>query len=156
MKLQHLVAVFLALPLGAAAAQPPADFSGKWTFDASQSTNVGMMAQALIHAHIAQTASQLIVKTESSFNGQSDTRQNTYALGGEAVKNISPMGEEASTQSHWDGKTLVTEWQSAGSIANTTSIRMENRYLSADGNTMYVESRRKSGPPMIIVFTRDK
>jgi hypothetical protein len=156
MKLQHLAALFLALPFGAAAAQSPTDFSGKWTFDAKQSTNVGMMAQALIHAGITQTASQLIVKMESSFNGQSDTQQNIYALGGEAVKNMSPMGEEATTRSHWDGKTLVTEWQSAGSIAGTTSTRVENRYLSADGSTMYVNSRRSSGNPMIIVFTRDK
>jgi hypothetical protein len=156
MKLQYLAALFLALPPGAAAGQSPVDFSGKWTFDAKQSTNVGMMSQALIHAHITQTASQLIVKVESSFNGQSEAQQNIYALGGEAVKNTSPMGDEATTRSRWDGKALVTEWQSAGSIAGTTSTRVENRYLSGDGNTMYVESRRNSGNPMIIVFTRDK
>lgn len=49
---------------------------------------------------------------------------------------------------------MITDWESPGAIAGTVVKRIETRYLSPDGKTMYVESARPGKDPMIIVFTK--
>ena len=148
--------VFLLLAGLAYAASVPANFTGEWVFDATQSKNVGMMAQGKIHTTVVQTKSRVVVDDESDFNGQKDTQHTIYDLTGKPITNTSMMAGQATTRSHWESGRLITEWESAGAIAGTVVKRTETRYLSPDGKTMYVESARPGKDPMVIVFTKGK
>jgi len=138
------------------AASAPANFSGTWTFNPAQSKNVGMMAQGKIQTVITQSKLQLVVDDNSVFNGQKDTQHSVYDLTGKPVSNTSMMAGQATTRSHWEATHLVTEWESAGAIAGTLTKRTEKRYLSADGNTMFVESARAGKDVILMVFLKDK
>lgn len=153
MKYVSLALLSLATTL-ATAANAPAKFSGNWKFDPSQSKNVGMMAQGSIDTVVTQSKFQVAVDDTSLFNGQKDTQHTVYDLRGKPVANTSMMAGAATTRSHWQGGHRITEWQSAGAIAGTVNKRIETRYLSADGKTMYVESARQGQDPMVIVFTK--
>jgi hypothetical protein len=145
---------FLALVVQAASAQTT--FSGNWKFSPAQSKNVGMMAQAQIQTMVTQSKTRLVVDDKSVFNGQGDMQHTVYDLTGEPASNRLIMAGQATARTHWEGARLITEWESAGAIAGTTIRRVETRYLSADGKTMYVESARLGKDPMIMVFTKDK
>ena len=147
--------VFLS-DIAVLAAPPPANFSGRWTFDPAQSKNIGMMGQATVRTISTQSKTKLVVDDDSVFNGQADNQHTTYDLTGKPVTNTSLMAGQTTTRSHWDGARLITEWESAGAIAGTTTTRIETRYLSPDGKTMYVESARPGKDPMVMVFTKDK
>jgi len=138
------------------AASAPANFSGTWTFNPAQSKNVGMMAQGKIQTVITQSKLQLVVDDNSVFNGQKDTQHSVYDLTGKPVSNTSMMAGQATTRSRWEATHLVTEWESAGAIAGTVTKRTEKRYLSADGNTMFVESARAGKDVILMVFLKDK
>lgn len=140
----------------AALGATPTHFDGQWNFDPQQSRNVGMMAGMKIHTVIVQSQTELTVDDFSDFNGQKDTQHTVYDLTGKPVPNTPIMGGTATTRSRWEDDRLVTDWESPGSIAGTTVKRTETRYLSADGNTMYVESSRSGQDPMVMVFTRDR
>ena len=140
----------------AGAAKAPVKMAGEWTFQPAQSKNIGMMRSMTIQTTVAQTETELTVDDHSVFNGQKDTQHTVYNLGGQPVSNTPIMGGTATTRSHWEGTRLVTEWESAGSIAGSTVKRTETRYLSPDGNTMYVESSRPGQDPMVMAFTRDR
>lgn len=148
--------VLLFLAGLAHAASAPANFSGKWAFDPAQSKNVGMMAQGKIHTTVSQTRLKVVVDDNSDFNGQKDTQHTVYDLTGGPVTNTSMMAGQATTRSRWEGARLITEWESPGAIAGTVVKRIETRYLSPDGKTMYVESARSGKDHTVIVFTRDK
>jgi hypothetical protein len=156
MKSIYLAAAVLGTAVVALAAISPADFSGTWEFDAAQSKNVGMMAQAKITTTITQSKTQVIVDDASVFNGQPGQQHTVYDLEGKPAANTLVMAGPSTARSHWDGARLVTEWESAGSIAGTTVKRTETRYLSADGRTMVVESARTGKEPMVMVFAREK
>ena len=136
----------------ASAASAPANFSGTWTFTPEQSKNVGMMAQGSIQSVISQSDLQILVDDNSVFNGQKDTQHTVYDLTGKPAANTTMMAGPATTRSHWEGAKLVTEWESAGAIAGTVTKRTEKRYLSADGNTMFVESARAGKDAILMVF----
>lgn len=138
----------------AAAVTPSANFAGNWKFDPAQSKNVGMMAQASIDAVITQSKAEIVVDDVSSFNRQKDTQHTVYDLRGKPVANTSTRAGPATTRSHWEGTHLITEWQSSGAIAGTMNMRVETRYLSPDGKTMYVESTRPGQEAMVIVYTK--
>ena len=149
--------VFLAMLIvmsAVAAGAAPANFSGTWKFDSTQSKNVGMMAQAAIDTVITQSKFEVVVDDTSTFNGQKDTQHTVYDLRGKPVANTSMMAGQATTRSHWEGARLITIWESPGAIAGTTNTRIEIRYLATDGKTMYVESARPGKEPMIIVYTK--
>jgi hypothetical protein len=146
----------LCLASLAYAAPAPANFSGNWVFDPAQSKNVGMMAQGAIHTTVVQTKFTIVVDDNSEFNGQKGTQHTVYDLTGKPVTNTSMMAGQATTRSHWEGTRLIAEWESPGAIAGTVVKRIETRYLSPDGKTMYVESARSGKDPMVIVFTKDK
>jgi len=95
-----------------------------------------------------------VVDDNSEFNGQKDTQHTVYDLTGKPTTNFSMMAGQATTRSHWEGTRLISDWESLGAIAGTTVKRIETRYLSPDGKTMYVESARPGKDPMIIVFTK--
>jgi hypothetical protein len=145
--------LFLAAVV-AYAASTMANFSGNWTFAPAQSKNVGMMAQGTIQTAITQSKLQLVVNDNSVFNGEKDTQHTVYDLTGKPVTNTSIMAGQATTRSHWEGKQLVTEWESPGAIAGTVTRRTEKRYLSADGTTMFVESARAGKDAILMVFLK--
>ncbi len=153
-RLIALLVISSAVVAGAATA--PARMAGEWTFQPALSKNVGMMSSMKIQTTVAQTPTELTIDDHSIFNGQKDTQHTVYDLRGKPVSNRPIMGGTATTRSHWEGARLVTEWQSAGSIADSTVRRTETRYLSPDGKTMYVESSRRGQDPMVMVFTRDR
>ena len=145
-----LLVVFV---LAAPAANTP-DFSGTWIFNASKSTNVGMMVSAQLTSTIKQTPKMLTVRDDSIFNGQKQSQETRYDLTGGPASNDSPMGEKAKTVSKWDGNRLVTNWETEGAVAGTKVLRVEVRYLSEDGKTLFLESARAGKEPMVIVFDR--
>ena len=149
------IAMVAAVCLTAGGATPPR-LDGKWTFDSARGKNLGMMAGMKIHTSVVQSLSELTVDDASDFNGQQDVQHTVYDLTGKPVSNTPIMGGTATTSSRWDGDHLVTEWKSPGSIAGTTVTRIETRYLSPDGNTMYVESSRSGRDLIVMVFTRDR
>ena len=149
------VAILCAASLTASGANLP-HLEGKWTFDPAQGKNLGMMAGMKIHTTIVQSQSELTVEDASDFNGQQDTQRTVYDLTGKPISNTPIMGGTATTSSRWDGDHLVTEWKSGGSIAGTTVTRIETRYLSPDGNTMFVESSRSGHDLIVMVFRRDR
>jgi hypothetical protein len=138
------------------AASTPANFSGKWTFTPAQSKNVGMMAQGKIQTLISQSKQQIVVDDNSDFNGSKNAQHTVYDVTGKPATNMSIMAGQATTRSHWEGTDLVTEWESAGAIAGTVIKRTEKRSLSADGNTMFVESTRAGKDPVLMVFVKDR
>jgi hypothetical protein len=148
-----LVLFFVA---GVYAASAQVNFSGNWTFDPAQSKNVGMMAGAKIQTTVTQSKARVVVDDNSVFNGQTDTQHTVYDLIGKPVTNTLTMAGQATARSHWDGARLITDWESPGAIAGTMVKRIETRYLSADGKTMYLQSVRPGKDPMIMVFTKDK
>jgi hypothetical protein len=149
-----VLVLFAAGVVHAASAQ--VNFSGNWTFDPAQSKNVGMMAGAKIQTTVTQSKARVVVDDNSVFNGQADTQHTVYDLTGKPATNTLTMAGQATARSHWDGARLITDWESPGAIAGTVVKRIETRYLSADGKTMYLESVRPGKDPMIMVFTKDK
>lgn len=144
----------IALLSTATYASPAADFSGTWVFNASKSKGVGMMASAQVTSTIKQTSETLIVIDDSIMGGQKQSHEIDYDLSGKQVANKSPMGENSQTTSKWSGSKLITTWTTEGAIAGTKVVRTETRYLSSDGKTMVLESRRGNNPPMVIEFDR--
>ncbi|MGI8741402.1 MAG: hypothetical protein ACR2NN_02305 [Bryobacteraceae bacterium] len=144
-----LVAAQLAMPVLA-----QQSFSGKWEFDASQSKNVGMMAQMKLTATVKQTRDEITIANVSIFDGKEQTSELRFDLTGKPVPNQDPMGATAETITKWDGNRLVTTWTSPGSVAGTKSVRTETRSLSDDGRTMTVESKRGQSPAMAMLYQR--
>jgi hypothetical protein len=138
------------------AASALANFSGDWTFAPAESKNVGMMAQGAIQSVITQSKLQLVVDDNSVFNGQKDTQHTVYDLSGKATTNMSSMVGQATTRSRWEDRQLITEWESPGAIAGTVTKRTEKRYLSADGNTMFVEFARAGKEAVVMVFVKGR
>ena len=153
MKTLVVAALTLMMSLGVAAAAP-ADFSGSWVLNASKSKNLGMMATMDYASDIQQTADALSVKDTTQMMGQAQTQETHYLLNGTPTPNVSYMGDQAQTTTRWDGAKVVTTWTSPGAVAGTNSIRTETRSLSADGNTMTVESTNGSKAPIVFAFDR--
>ncbi|HLK21231.1 MAG TPA: hypothetical protein VKT81_19910 [Bryobacteraceae bacterium] len=130
------------------------DFSGTWEFNPSKSQNIGMMAEMKLTSTVKQSKRELIITDVSTFNGRQQTNQTRLDLTGKPVPNQTPMEAKAETVTNWDGDRLVTTWTSPGSIAGTTSVRTETRSLSEDRKTMTVESSRRKGPAMVMVYDR--
>ena len=127
------------------------DFTGDWRFSPAKGSNLGMMAMMKIDASIRQTPGKLVVKSVSKFNGTEQTLENRFDLAGKATQNQTPMGAMAETVTHWEAERLVTTWTTEG---DTGDVRTETRYLSADGKTMTVESARKNGSTIVMVYER--
>jgi hypothetical protein len=130
------------------------NFSGKWLFNASKSQNIGMMSEMKLTASVKQTSDWLVISNASAFNGREQTNETRLDLTGKPIKNKNPMEAEADTVTKWDGNKLVTTWTSPGSVAGSTSVRTETRFLSADGKMMTVESSRGKRPSMVMVYDR--
>ncbi len=130
-------------------------FAGKWVFNAAKSQNIGMMSEMKLVASVKQTSDTLLITNTSVFNGQGQTSETRLDLNGKPVKNKNPMEAEADTVTKWDGNKLVTTWTSPGSVAGSTSVRTEIRFLSADGKVMTVESSRGKRPSMVMVYDRE-
>jgi hypothetical protein len=151
----NAIRVSLGIALLALPAAAQSKFDGKWEFNLSLSKNVGMMAQMKLHATVRHSRDEMIITSVSSFNSSPDqTSELRFDLTGKPVSNKAPMEAAAETVTKWDGNRLVTTWTSDGSVAGTKSVRTETRFLSDDGRTMTVESKRGNAPPIVMVYER--
>jgi len=133
------------------------EFTGSWEFNVGKSKNAGMMAAMKITETIRQTDSSLDVLTHSRFQGAEQDFKTHYDLTGKTVINESPMTGSSQTVSGWDGGRLVTNWTSPSPAAGGGNVvRRETRSLSADGNTMTIESVRGSNPPIVMIFEKKR
>lgn len=165
MKKLRVALVPLALLAAAALAAPAAaqgtDFSGTWRLDADASElpdiggggrlfggrggrrqgGGGGPAGGARTLVIVQTPAMLIIEQQSDRG----SRAATYRLDGEESTNSGPRGEQTA-RSRWDGAALVTEGtQSVSTRRGDFSLEFtEWRTLSADGQTMTVESVRST------------
>ena len=161
----RIVFVPLALLAAAALAAPAAaqgtDFSGTWRLDADaselpdfggggrgfggggrrQGGGGGGFAGGARTLVIVQTPAMMIVEQQTARG----SRAATYRLDGEESTNSGPRGEQTA-RSRWDGAALVTEGtQSVSTPRGDFSLEFtEWRTLSADGQTMTVESVRST------------
>ena len=164
----RIVFVPLALLAMAALAAPAAaqgtDFSGTWRLDADASElpdfgggfggggrgfggrggrrqGGGGFAGGARTLVIVQTPAMMIVEQQTDRG----SRAATYRLDGEESTNSGPRGEQTA-RSRWDGAALVTEGtQSVSTPRGDFSLEFtEWRTLSADGQTMTVESVRST------------
>lgn len=105
---------------------------------------------------ITQSKSGLTLKEATDFQGQKSSREVRYDLSGAPVKNPGSMGGDAETSARWaDGKLVVT-WTTEGAVAGTQNERTETRSLSADGRTMTVESVRRGGKAVVMVYGKSE
>jgi hypothetical protein len=151
--------VGLSLALGAvvaAAQEAPVDFSGTWVLNTDEGQNLGMVAAVQETLVIRQSDATLDVDFTDVFQGNTTTRQTSYDLAGTPVTNFAAMGDESETVSRWEGDKLVTTWTSEGAIPGTQVVKIESRWLSADGNTLSVKTAREGRPAMILVYDRQE
>jgi hypothetical protein len=133
------------------------DFAGSWEMNAEKGKNIGMMSQMKMTQTIQQTDSSVDVVTHSIFQGSNQDMKTHYDLTGKPVANDTPMAGPSETVSKWEGDKLVTSWTSQSAVAGGDKIvRIETRSLSADGNTMTIESVRGSNPPVVMVFEKKR
>ncbi|MBY0494528.1 MAG: hypothetical protein K2Y23_09945 [Cyanobacteria bacterium] len=135
-------------------AQAPPNFSGTWVLNTAKSKNLGMMSTLETTLTISQTATELVIKDASSFQGQQSTRELHYDLTGKPTTNEGTMGDRNETVAKWVNGKLVATWTSEGAVAGTKVVRTETRALSPDGKTMTVESVRGSNAPLVMVFDK--
>jgi hypothetical protein len=135
-------------------AESPTNFAGTWVLNAGRSQNLGMMSTLQTTLTIAQTATEIVIKDQSSFQGQQSTRELHYDLTGKPTTNEGPMGDRNDTVVKWLGAKLVATWTAEGAVAGTKVVRTETRSLSPDGKTMTVESVRGSNAPLVMVFDK--
>lgn len=90
---------------------------------------------------IVQTPAMLIIEQQSDRG----SRAATYRLDGEESTSSGPRGEQTS-RSRWDGAALVTDGaQSVDTPRGSFTLEFsERRTLSADGETMTVETTRST------------
>jgi hypothetical protein len=142
--------------VAAFAAKRP-DFAGSWEFNAAKGKNIGMMTQVKMTQTIQQTDAAMEVLSHSTFQGSDQDLRTHYDLTGKPIANESPMAGPSETISKWDGDKLVTNWTSQSAVAGGEKVvRIETRSVSADGNTMTIESVRGSNPPVVIVFDKKR
>jgi len=154
MKKLFMSACLLALAATAADANP--DFTGTWALDATRGENLGMMASLQQVVEITQSKTALTMKEATDFQGQKSSREVRYDLTGAPVRNPGSMGGEAETSAKWAGSRLVVTWTTEGAVAGTKNERTETRSLSADGRTMTVESVRRTGKAVVMVYGKSE
>jgi hypothetical protein len=155
MKTWRVIAIgaFLVATAGLNGQTTP-NFTGKWTLNTGTSKNLGMMAALQDTLTIAQTPTELVIKDDSSFQGQQSSRELRYNLTGRATINEGPMGDRNETVARWVAGKLVATWTRDGAIAGTKSVMTETRSLSDDGKTMTVESARGPNAALVMVFDK--
>lgn len=148
-----MLAFFPVIALNGVVAEK-ADFTGTWVLNAMKSKNMGFIAALQATATIKQTDTFLVMDETSALMGQERTRQVRYELTGKTLPNEGSQGEKAETVSVWLDDKLVTTWTTEGANPGTRVTRTETRYLSDDGKSMVVESKRDTSPPVVMVFDR--
>src|SRR5436190_14901129 len=106
-------------------AQSPTNFAGAWVLNTGRSQNLGMMSTLQTTLTIAQTATEVVIKDQSSFQGQQSMRELHYDLTGKATTNDGPMGDRNETVVKWLGAKLVATWTAEGAVAGTRVVRTE-------------------------------
>ena len=139
-----------------ALADSPADFSGSWELNTDKGENLGMMKAVNESIVATQTDEQVVFAMTDVFAGVTSERLITYDLAGATVQNEAAMGADSETVTSWSGEQLVTLWTAEGSIFGTKTERTETRWLSEDGEELFVSMVRDDNPAMVFVFDRVK
>ncbi len=151
------VSAFLLMAVATAVASDPVpDFSGTWKLDPARGENLGMMSALQQTVVITQSKEALTLNEATDFQGQKSSREVRYDLSGAPVKNPGSMGGDAETSAKWAGSRLVVTWTTEGAVAGTKNERTETRSLSADGRTMTVESVRRTGKAVVMVYGKSE
>jgi hypothetical protein len=155
-----LTAFFLTLT---AFAEPPADFTGIWRLNQSQSDNLDPLLKLVgknffertaaksltVTQTIQQTETSLVIEVSSAVMGKNET----LAIDGTPVESLDRDGLPLTSVTNWEGTSLVTKTESR--IADGTKIPMALvRYIAADGTQMVQEIRYGEGEVLKRVFDK--
>ena len=137
-----------------ALAEAPTDFSGTWELNTDKGENLGMMKAVKETIVATQSDEQIVFAMTDVFGGMTTERTVTYDLNGKTMQNKAAMGADSETVTSWDGAKLVTLWTSEGAILGTKKQRTETRWLSPDGDELFVSMVRGDNPAIVFVFDR--
>jgi hypothetical protein len=101
-----------------------------------------------------QSDERIVFAMTDVFGGNTTERTITYDLNGKTIKNRAAMGADSETVTSWEGDKLVTVWTSEGAILGTKEERTETRWLSPNGDELFVSMVRGENPAMVFVFER--
>lgn len=135
-------------------AEAPADFSGTWELNTDKGENLGMMKAVKETIVATQSDEQIVFAMTDVFGGNKTERTITYDLNGTTMQNKAAMGADSETVTSWEGAKLVTVWTSEGAILGTKEERTETRWLSPNGDELFVSMVRGENPAMVFVFER--
>jgi aspartyl aminopeptidase len=135
-------------------AEAPTDFSGTWKLNTDKGENLGMMKAVKETIVATQSDEQIVLAMTDVFWGMTTERMVTYDLNGKTMQNKAAMGAESETVTSWDGDKLVTIWTSEGAILGTKKERIETRWLSPDGDELFVSMARGDNPAILFVFDK--
>lgn len=133
-------------------AEAPVDFSGTWELNTDKGENLGMMKAVKESLVATQSDERIVFDMTDVFWGVTTERTITYDLKGETMQNKAAMGALSETVTSWDGDKLVTLWTSEGAILGTKKERTETRWLSPDGDELFVSMVRGDNPAIVFVF----
>lgn len=137
-----------------AVAEVPIDFSGTWKLNTDKGENLGMMKAVKETIVATQSDDQILFAMTDVFAGMTTERTVTYDLNGKTMQNKAAMGAESETVTSWKDDRLVTTWTSEGAIFGTKKVRTETRWLSPDGDELFVSMVRGDNPPIVFVFDK--
>jgi hypothetical protein len=139
----------LAVLPATAIAQSRTDFSGTWTFDASQTEVTGRIAWPA-ELVISQTATELSVEGRSA---RQRSVENRYRLdGSEVVFPPDASGVTVRARAAWTGDRLtVTSRRSFNTAVGEVSITLTEVY-GRTGDTLTVERGDGNGPAVKVVY----
>ena len=152
--MKNLLTIILIAFSPIAVAEAPIDFSGTWELNTDKGENLGMMKAVKETIVATQSDEQIVFAMTDKFGGMTTERMVTYDLKGQTMQNKAPMGADSETVTSWNDGKLVTLWTSEGAIFGTKKERTETRWLSPDGDELYVSMVRGDNPAILFVFDR--
>jgi hypothetical protein len=152
--MKSVITLILIAATSVVRAEAPTDFSGTWELNTDKGENLGMMKAVKETVVATQSDERIVFAMTDVFGGNTTERTITYDLNGKTIKNRAAMGADSETVTSWEGDKLVTVWTSEGAILGTKEERTETRWLSPNGDELFVSMVRGENPAMVFVFER--
>lgn len=139
-----------------AVAQPPANFSGAWTFDQAKSLEQpGPDGRVVLAAMLGDefVAKQDAVALTLTIKAGGETITAVYKLDGTESRNMSPGGITVTSRAMWDGPRLIIASSSQGAEKDRP-VTIETRrviWLDASG---YLIVERTGTPASVVTSSR--
>lgn len=134
-----LAAAFMAVIVNA----QPADFTGKWKLNNSESKLNDQFTFAPGEVIINQEANSINVEKHSNFQGEDFTTIEKYSLDGQECVNEVWQGSKKKSVATWDGKKQLLTVKSKLPIQDGEEISITEVYKLED-NDLVVESNTSS------------